>query len=120
MAYYRRQKGSKYNAIKTKIDGITFDSKKEAQRYTELKLLERSGLIRSLTLQPRFLLLEKYSNGKGEKIRAIYYVADFEYIDHAGRRVVEDVKSSATATPVYKLKKKLFEKKYFPLTVTEI
>ena len=117
---YRRQANSKYNAVKTQIDGITFASRKEGRRYQELKMLERARRIRQLVLQPRYLLLDKYVNGAGLKIRAIYYVADFEYVDHAGRKIVEDVKSAATATPVYKLKKKLFEKKYFPLTVTEI
>ena len=51
---YRRR--GKYNARKVEIDGITFDSLKEANRYSELKLLEKAGLIKDLTLQPRFNL----------------------------------------------------------------
>ena len=47
---------SKYKAKKTIIDGITFDSKSEAKRYEELKLLQRGGAIQNLSLQPRFML----------------------------------------------------------------
>ncbi|HKM44760.1 MAG TPA: DUF1064 domain-containing protein [Dysgonamonadaceae bacterium] len=113
---YRRHK---YNAKKTVIDGITFDSKAEAKRYTELKLLERAGLISKLKLQPRYNLMPSYTNGKGQKIRAIDYIADFEYLDtETNRVVIEDVKGKKTA--VYNIKKKLFEKRYKPQTIKEI
>ena len=104
-------KPSKYRNIRTKVDGITFASKREAKRYTELKLLERAGEISHLELQPRFPL-----EVEGEKI--CVYVADFQYWDHdsertgalPGRCHVEDVKG--VRTPVYKLKKKLVEALY--------
>ncbi len=101
---------SKYNAIKTERDGIKFDSKKEAKRYKELKHLEKGGIIKNLSLQPKFLLQEKFEY-RGEHFRAIYYIADFMYYDPERQAVVvEDVKG--IKTEVYKLKKKLFIKKY--------
>ena len=52
----KKKKKSKYKAVKTEINGIKFDSKKEARRYKELKILEKADEIKSLELQPRFLL----------------------------------------------------------------
>lgn len=90
---------SKYNAVKTTIDGQTFASKAEAKRYLELKGFERQGLISGLHTQVRFELVPKQD---GE--RAVSYVADFVYTQD-DKLVVEDVKGMRT--PVYKLKKKL-------------
>ena len=103
---------NKYHNKKITIDGITFDSIKESKRYQELKLLERANEITELKLQVPFILLDSYIlNGK--KHQGIKYIADFVYIDiKTGKYVVEDVKSPATKTQVYKLKKKLFEQKY--------
>lgn len=107
---------SKYRAKKTEIDGIKFDSRKEAKRYTELKLLERNGDIDDLTLQPRFLLQEGFRKN-GKTYRKIEYVADFMY-QQDGKLIIEDVKG--IKTDVYKLKQKLFEKRYQDLTIKEI
>lgn len=107
----KRPTRSKYNARKTVVDGITFDSKKEARRYEELKLQEKVGAISHLQLQPKFRLLDGFKHS-GETIRPINYFADFSYIDAEGNEVVEDVKSKATKTPVYSIKKKLFLNKY--------
>lgn len=110
---------TKYRAKKTTVDGITFDSKREAGRYCELKILARNGIIKNLRLQPKYILQEKYTNGEGEKIRAMAYVADFEYVDTiSGLLTVEDVKGMKTKD--YLLKKKLFEKIYYPLTIIEV
>lgn len=99
---------SKYNNKKTQIDMYVFDSTKEAKRYKELKLLERAGEIINLELQPRFLLQESFR--KNDKTyRKIEYVADFKYIEN-GKTIVEDVKG--LQTEVFKIKHKLFEKKY--------
>lgn len=101
---------NKYNARKTKIDGITFDSKREASRYSELKLLEKAGEIKDLKLQVPFELQPKYRRRNGQIVRAIKYVADFVYTDtKTDEQVIEDVKGMRTE--VYKLKKKLFEYK---------
>ncbi len=100
----------KYNAKKTVVDGIKFDSRKEAERYKELKALERVGKIDMLELQPRFELQESFKH-KGKTIRKIEYVADFLYRDLSTLElVVEDVKG--VKTDVYKIKKKLFLKHY--------
>lgn len=100
---------SKYNNKKTVVDNIKFDSKAEANRYIELKLLEKSGKISDLELQPKFELQEKYINNKGEKIRAIIYKADFCYLE-GNKIIVEDVKG--VETKEFKIKRKLFENKY--------
>lgn len=107
---------SKYRAKKTEIDGIKFDSKKEAKRYIALKELEKKGNIEKLTLQPRFLLQEGFRKN-GKAYRKIEYVADFMY-EQDGKLIVEDVKG--IKTDIYKLKQKLFEKRYQDLTIKEI
>lgn len=99
---------SKYGAVKTKIDGIEFDSKGEAEHYASLKLLERAGVIHDLELQPRFILQDSFIY-QGHKERKIEYVADFQYVK-GGHTVVEDYKGMRTQ--VYKLKRKLFLKRY--------
>lgn len=101
---------SKYNAKKTIVDGHPFDSKREAERYCELKLLERGNEIRDLVLQPRFLLQDKFVDKQGDTHRKIEYVADFLYIDKDDKAIVEDVKG--VLTDVYKIKKKMFLKIY--------
>ncbi len=102
---------SKYGNVKTTIDGITFHSRKEANRYCELKQWQKTGGISGLVLQPSWDLVVN-----GKKIGR--FTLDFRY-EHAGSVVVEDVKSPASKTTAYKLRKKLFEAIYHPLTVTE-
>jgi hypothetical protein len=90
---------NKYKAIKTEVDGITFDSKKEARRYQDLKLLEKSGAISKLILQPS---LRIEVNG----VKVCDYRADFSYYDNGtNKRIWEDVKGVKTS--IYRLKKKL-------------
>lgn len=94
---------NKYRNKKTEIDGIVFDSRKEAQRYTELKMLQTSGIIKNLQMQVKFLVCPK-QNGNN---RARYYIADFTYEEN-GKKICEDVKSPITKkNPVYSLKKAL-------------
>ncbi len=101
---------TKYNAQKVSVDGIKFDSRKEAARYEVLKGLEQSGKIGQLELQPRFEVQEGYRY-KGKAIRKVEYVADFKYLDmERGVWVVEDVKGMRT--DVYKLKLKMFLRRY--------
>ena len=69
---------NKYKNKKITIDGHEFPSKKEGNRYLELKLLQRAGEIRNLELQPRFLLQESFKKN-GKTYRKIEYVADFAY-----------------------------------------
>lgn len=108
---------NKYRNKKTVIDGFTFDSKKEANRYCELKLLKKAGEIEFLELQPRYLLQERFKDYSGKIQRKIEYVADFQYFEYE-RMVVEDVKG--IKTDVYKLKKKLFLFKYPNMIFREI
>jgi len=118
MAFIRLHGGSKFGNRPVEIDGVRFDSGKEARRYNELKLLERAGQIKNLELQPRFLLQEAFKHN-GETHRKIEYVADFRYIED-GKQVVEDVKSVITKKhPVYALKKKLLFKKYPDISFLE-
>ena len=110
---------NKFSAKKVIIDGITFDSQKEARRYNELRLLERAGEIKDLELQPRFLLQDAFKRA-GKTHRKIEYVADFRYTNASGEQIVEDVKSPPTRKhPVYRLKKKLLLKRYPHLTFLE-
>lgn len=101
---------SKYKNKKTEVDGIKFDSLKEARRYGELKLLVKAGMIKDLELQPVFeLVLRQVYQGK--TMRKVSYIADFMYKDiKRGITVVEDVKGFKT--DVYKIKMKLFLYKY--------
>ena len=82
------------------IDGKSFSSKLEGGRWAELRLLERAGEIQHLQSQVTFRI-----EIGGELI--CKYIADFVYTDRNGKQVVEDTKSLATMTPVYRLKKKL-------------
>lgn len=103
---------SKYNSRKTTVDGFTFDSRKEAKRYLELKQMEKDGLIHNLQLQVPFELIPPFEieiDGKKRKRRNMKYVADFVYYIN-NTRIVEDVKGRKTE--VYKIKKKIFEYKF--------
>lgn len=100
--------GSKYRSQKTVVDGITFDSKHEAQRYAELKLLERAGKITDLQLQRSFTLIGTQRDKDGKVIeRPVTYKADFVYKDKTGAMVVEDTKAPPTRTKDYVIKRKL-------------
>lgn len=100
------KKKSKYGNQKVEHDGIVFDSKKERDRYCELKILEKAKAITDLKRQVKYVLVEK--NGKE---RETSYIADFVY-KKGNEVVVEDVKSKATKTPLYRLKKKLMLERY--------
>ena len=125
---------NKYKAVKTTIDGIEFDSKREAKRYTELKILEKAGHITHLELQPEYQIT---ING----VNICKYRADFRYFtvrandrtllrnskgelqtatmtgDKEGQ-VVED--SKGFKTPIYRLKKRLVEASYPGTLIKEV
>ena len=100
---------SKYKNKKVVVDNILFDSKKEANYYTKLKILRDAGKILDLELQKRFVLQQGFKL-HGKTYRAITYIADFVYKDQEGQTHVVDTKGYCTE--VYKIKKKLFMKKY--------
>jgi hypothetical protein len=105
-------KPNKYNAKRVTIDGHTFHSIKESKRYQELKLLYVAGHIDELELQPKIPLIVN-----GTKIGS--YVGDFRYKKN-GVTILEDVKSKATITPVYRLKKKILATYDPPVHITEV
>ena len=103
---------NKYGNEKTEVDGIKFASRHEAKRYVELKYMERAGLIKNLQLQRVYTLIGTQKDKDGNVLeRPVKYIADFVYTEN-GKTVVEDVKSPATRTDVYKLKKKLMLYKF--------
>lgn len=103
---------SKYGNRKVELDGMVFDSKHEANRWIELKYMERAGLIMDLKRQVRFELIPCQYDERDKIVeRSVTYIADFVYVEN-GKRVVEDAKSPATKTDVYKIKRKLMLEKY--------
>ena len=108
---------SKYRSRKTVVDGITFHSKKEAARYSELKLLEKAGVIKGLHLQPRFKIKIGGIQLRFDSGRKVTYIADFQYLDvEADTFVVEDVKGYRTRD--YKLKKAMMRAMGIEITET--
>lgn len=106
---------------------LRFPSEKEARRYDYLLGLETQGVIKNLRLQVNFTLMEAYTDSQGRRIQAIRYVADFTYHQRTGagdstdtwELVVEDVKSCATRTETYKIKRKMM-KEQFGITIQEV
>jgi len=109
-------RATKYRSKKTELDGITFDSKREAARYAELRLLEKAGRISDLRLQPKFTLIEGQRNADGKAERPVVYVADFMYFE-GERCVVEDAKGVRTRD--YVIKRKLMLERH-GITVREV
>lgn len=98
---------NKYGNRKTVVDGITFDSRKEAKRYQELKLLEKAGEIKDLRRQVKYELIPSQKiNGKVVE-RKVEYVADFVYLQN-GDIVVEDTKGIRTKDYIIKRKLMLY------------
>ena len=115
---YRGYYQGKYGNKKTVVDGITFDSQKEAKRYKELSLMERAGMISDLQRQVKYVLIppqrepdtigKKGGIHKGKLIeREVSYVADFVYQEN-GQTVVEDTKGFRTKDYLLKRKMLLF------------
>ncbi|MEJ9210103.1 DUF1064 domain-containing protein [Bacillus smithii] len=100
---------TKYKSKKVEIDGHVFDSKIEARYYEQLKWLQANKQILFFRLQPRYLLQEAFTKD-GKTYRKIEYIADFEVHHLDGSIEVIDVKGYETET--FKIKRKLFEKKY--------
>ena len=118
--YYRMGRGAegKYHNHKIERDGEKYDSTKEYRRWCELKIMERAGMIHGLTRQKKFVLIpaqrkpdtvgKRGGKHKGKLIeREVAYYADYSYYDKDGNEVVEDVKSPATRTKDYIVKRKM-------------
>ena len=90
---------TKYNNIKTVIDDITFDSKREAKRYSELKLMQAGNLISYLRTQVPYTIVEAQRGGIRKEL-ALKYIADFVYYDNQlKKQIILDVKG--VKTPIY-------------------
>ena len=112
---------NKYKAIKTTVNGIEFDSRKEARRYQDLLLLQRAGVIKKLERQVKFVLIPtqyettvRYGK-KGQRLKdkqkllekECSYVADFVYEEN-GKKIVEDTKGVKTKDYIIKRKLMLY------------
>ena len=111
-----KKKKHKYNAKKTIVDGITFDSQHEAGYYCELIIRQKAGEILYFELQPEFILQESYKRN-GKTVRAIKYIADFKVYYPDGRIEIVDTKGFKTRD--YKNKIKILLKKYPDMWFTE-
>ena len=101
---FKFKKSSKFGAKKTVVDGITFDSKWESERYGQLKAMERGGIVTDLALQVKYDIVIN-------DIKICKYIADFVYKEESPdckiKEIVEDAKGFET--PEFKLKKKLMK-----------
>lgn len=105
---------SKYKNIPTEVDGKRFDSRREADCYLGLKADLDAGKLVSLERQVRYVLQEPFTKD-GKRHRALEYVADFVVKCADGRIRVIDAKGMLT--DVFRIKQKLFEKRYPDLTI---
>lgn len=112
---------NKYQAIKTTVNGIEFDSRKEGRRYQDLLLLQRAGVIKKLERQVKFVLIPaqyettiRYGK-KGQRLKdgqkllekECSYYADFVYEEN-GKKIVEDTKGVKTKDYIIKRKLMLY------------
>ena len=109
---------NKYGNRKINHAGEVFDSKREFERFRELELRVRAGVIHDLHRQVRFELIPAQYEGKNQVERAVHYVADFVYWE-GDQMVVEDVKSKATRTESYIIKRKLMRQKGYIIREVE-
>lgn len=103
-----RMTQSKYRNRKTTVDGVTYDSAKEARRGAELRLLERAGKIQDLCAQVKYTLIPAQKRDGKVIERAVTYIADFVYKEN-GETVVEDAKGVRTKEYIIKRKLMLWE-----------
>lgn len=112
-------KRNKYRAVKTVVDGITFDSKKEAARWQELKLLEKAGEISHLERQGKIYLMSGNTPVCYDSGRKAFWKFDFAYFcGRRNKRVLEDVKG--VRTDVFKLKKAVLLACYPGIIIEEV
>lgn len=112
-ARQKLKRKQKYNAEKTWVDGICFDSAKEARMYQDLKILQAAGEIKGFCRQPEFILVDG-----NEKTRAITYKADFIVFWDDGRVQIIDTKGYETKE--WKRTEKLFKLRYPELEIRVI
>ena len=117
----RGRRANKYGAKPVVVSGYAYRSKRELKRHTELQLLERAGLITELRREVPFELLGRQQRDDGSIEQPVTYVADYVYRDRekGDQLVVEDVKSKATRTRDYIIKRKLMLREH-GITIREI
>lgn len=98
----------KYHNQPIVVNGIKFDSRREARRYQELQLLLRAGEITQLQLQKKYALIPAQKKPSGGTERACTYTADFAYKDKTGREIVEDSKGMKTQQYIIRRKLMLY------------
>lgn len=108
---------NKYQARKTVLNGITFDSKAEAKRYQELLWLEKAGHVSKIERQPEYVLVYPFVH-RGKKYRGVKYRADFKYLDDVLGWTVEDVKGHRTAE--YRIKLQMLLTRHPDINFVEI
>lgn len=101
---------NKYKNKKVEYDGYKFDSKMERDYYIHLKKLQASGTVYEFFMQKKYVIVDAYTNARGEKVRPSYYIADFEVHYSDNRIEVIDIKGQLT--PLFNIKKKIFEARY--------
>lgn len=110
----KEKKKKKFGNVETEVDGIKFDSMKEAKRYKDLLMMLKAGEIGMLRIQVPY----KFEKD-GKKIGT--YLADFVYVEtKTGNTIVEDVKSDATRTHMYYRLKKRLMKAFYNIDITEV
>lgn len=107
--YFGKGKRNKYHAVKTEVDGMKFDSKKEAAVYWEYKMQKRAGEIKHFEVKPKIELQPAFVLPSGEKIAAITYIPDYVINHNDGTVEIVDVKGMATEA--FKLKWKMLKYK---------
>ena len=104
---------NKYGNQKVVADGYVFDSKLEYLRYQQLKIFEAAGEITGLKVHPTYIILDGERLPSGKKQSQVTWTADFEYYDSVNERIVEDVKSPATAKKdSFRVRVKMFQARY--------
>lgn len=107
----------KYGNAITEVEGIRFDSRKEAKYYADLLWLQRTGTVKSIELQPEFVLQPSYER-EGKKVRPIIYRADFKVTEADGHVYYVDTKGMRTQ--VYLIKKKMLLYRYPDIDFREV
>lgn len=103
------QKKQKFNAKKIEYDGIIFDSKLECEYYKELMLKVKNGEIKSFSIQPKYILQDKFTK-YGKSYREISYSPDFAILNNDDSITLIDVKGFST--PASEMRKKMFDFQY--------
>ena len=100
---------NKYRNTKTKVGDLVFDSKREAARWSELLLLQRAKIISDLERQVAIVLAPSVRLAGEKRAKpALRLIVDFAYVER-GKLIFEDVKSPATITTAFTIKRHILK-----------